>query len=358
MAERSGEAHVENAVLANMADQAVNGGLEMNCIVPVSLCEIPSRQPAAIHAIQPIQLRLYCSLEFTKSTLTIVRLHAAFPTLSMPKSSLSIHRCGFCGKRLPTAAGVRLHIQNSSVCRRRWELQVTTTQARPQSPSASLQPPDDFTHLSAFLDNGTPDYSMMPEVRVPQAIHDESASTKTSEVDFEHHLQRFVELYPGPVADILGEGTTTFERWDRENKEQHQNQWYPFGSKDEWEIAAWLAQNVGHNKIDEFPKLEMVIDQEVRAHRYEQWICDNVTVVGNILGENGKALSEELELWRRNPVECVRKLIGNPAFREAMSYTPERVFSDEEGKSRVIDEMWTADWWWRVQVSHCIYYTF
>ncbi|KAI0688665.1 hypothetical protein BC835DRAFT_1229337, partial [Cytidiella melzeri] len=158
---------------------------------------------------------------------------------------------------------------------------------------------------------------------------------------------------------------TTFERWDRENKEQHQNQWYPFGSKDEWEIAAWLAQNVGHNKIDELLKLEMVsqmlvfiirsicIDMLTVTSKYMffkkidqlprrsgmKWICDNVTVVGNILGEDGKALSEELELWRRNPVKCVRELIGNPAFCEAMSYTPERVFSDEEGKSRVIDEM-------------------
>ncbi|KAI0694406.1 hypothetical protein BC835DRAFT_1306289 [Cytidiella melzeri] len=83
-----------------------------------------------------------------------------------------------------------------------------------------------------------------------------------------------------------------FERWKGENKEQHQNKWYPFGSKDEWEMAAWLAQNVGHNKIDEFLKLEMIkkcgltatskymffkkIDQLPRRPGMK-WTCDTVS---------------------------------------------------------------------------------
>lgn len=50
----------------------------------------------------------------------------------------------------------------------------------------------------------------------------------------------------------------TFEKWERENAEAGRDQWFPFQSKEEWELAAWLAQNVGHNKIDEFLKLEIV----------------------------------------------------------------------------------------------------
>jgi Plavaka transposase len=47
-----------------------------------------------------------------------------------------------------------------------------------------------------------------------------------------------------------------------------------------------------------------------------------VAVVGNRpsgLGDGGM-MSKEVELWRRDPVECVRELIGNPAFREVISY--------------------------------------
>jgi hypothetical protein len=34
-----------------------------------------------------------------------------------------------------------------------------------------------------------------------------------------------------------------------------------------------------------------------------------------------------------------------------MKYAPERVYEDEDMKSRVFDEMWTADWWWDTQVK-------
>ncbi|KAF8152285.1 hypothetical protein B0H34DRAFT_111607, partial [Crassisporium funariophilum] len=60
-------------------------------------------------------------------------------------------------------------------------------------------------------------------------------------------------------------------------------------------------------------------------------------------------MEEELELWMRDPVECVRELMGNPAFKNFMAYAPEHIFTDEAGTKRVFDEMWTADWWWNTQ---------
>ena len=38
------------------------------------------------------------------------------------------------------------------------------------------------------------------------------------------------------------------------------------------------------------------------------------------------------------------------AFKDYISYVPERVYMDKEGKVRVFDEMWTGDWWWEIQV--------
>jgi len=60
--------------------------------------------------------------------------------------------------------------------------------------------------------------------------------------------------------------------------------------------------------------------------------------------------AEKLELWRRDPVECVKELLGNPALKDHMKYAPEQVYEDVEGKTRVFDEMWTANWWWDTQV--------
>lgn len=80
------------------------------------------------------------------------------------------------------------------------------------------------------------------------------------------------------------------------------------------------------------------------------WIYDQISVTGDRIGEDGGPMIETLDLWRRDPVECVRELIGNPAFREMMAYAPERVFSDREALQRIIDEMCTGDLWWEVQV--------
>lgn len=81
------------------------------------------------------------------------------------------------------------------------------------------------------------------------------------------------------------------------------------------------------------------------------WTCEVVSSTGDCVGPNGKPLIERHELWRRDPVECVRELIGNPAFKEYISYVPEMVYADDQQANRVYDEMWTGNWWWEMQVS-------
>lgn len=73
-------------------------------------------------------------------------------------------------------------------------------------------------------------------------------------------------------------------------------------------------------------------------------------LTGDLKDGEGRAMEETLELWYRDPVECIQELIGNPMFRDVIRYAPERVFQDRHGKVRQIDETWTADWWWRIQV--------
>ena len=62
-------------------------------------------------------------------------------------------------------------------------------------------------------------------------------------------------------------------------------------------------------------------------------------------------IEDNVEVWRRDPVECVKQLMGNLAFKDYMSYTAEHVYLDNGGKVRIFDEMWMADWWWNMQVS-------
>ncbi|KAG2106483.1 hypothetical protein BD769DRAFT_1393171 [Suillus cothurnatus] len=79
------------------------------------------------------------------------------------------------------------------------------------------------------------------------------------------------------------------------------------------------------------------------------WSCKKVSVQGNRTDENGQSLHEDVELWMRDPVECIKDLIGNPIFKEHMVYAPLRAYKDEAGSQWLIDDMWTADWWWDKQ---------
>jgi hypothetical protein len=62
-------------------------------------------------------------------------------------------------------------------------------------------------------------------------------------------------------------------------------------------------------------------------------------------------LEEDVEVWMRDPVECIRDLIGNPSFKDHMAYAPSRAYADQAGLHRVVDDMWTGDWWTETQVS-------
>jgi hypothetical protein len=85
--------------------------------------------------------------------------------------------------------------------------------------------------------------------------------------------------------------------------------------------------------------------------RGTKWECEPFEIEGDELDEKGLKRKEILHLWKRDPVECIRELIGNPAFRNQMRFAPEKAYEDPEGKNRIFDEMWSGDWWWDLQVG-------
>lgn len=105
------------------------------------------------------------------------------------------------------------------------------------------------------------------------------------------------------------------------------------------------ARPSSHNKRSFFSK----IDQLPKG---PQWTCDIFSITGDVVGEDGQLKSEEVELWRRNPVELITDLLSNPSFAEYTHHVPEKVFTEKDGRRiRWFGEMWTTDWWWEVLVS-------
>ena len=58
-----------------------------------------------------------------------------------------------------------------------------------------------------------------------------------------------------------------------------------------------------------------------------KWTCDIITLHGNQLTDEGELVpSERLELWRHDPVECMKELMGNLIFENSLEYTPQKHF--------------------------------
>lgn len=84
-------------------------------------------------------------------------------------------------------------------------------------------------------------------------------------------------------------------------------------------------------------------------------MCYPFELEGDDVDADGNRRKEIVEMWCRDPVDCVRELVGNPAFK-TQGYEPCRIFKsfDPPGtySNREINEMWTADWWWEIQVRY------
>ncbi|KAI0281068.1 hypothetical protein BC826DRAFT_1094230 [Russula brevipes] len=159
----------------------------------------------------------------------------------------------------------------------------------------------------------------------------------------------------GNTAEKLGVGQPEFRRLHEEQNARGQPPWAPFTDLDEWELAQWLLKRVNQTGTDEFLKLPIIRKRlglsYTSTHTFlkkvdqlrtgPKWDCKNITVTGDLLDGSGVCLTDEFELWLRDPVECIKELISNPSFNGSIKYAP--------NISRIYDEMWTADQWWDLQ---------
>jgi hypothetical protein len=80
------------------------------------------------------------------------------------------------------------------------------------------------------------------------------------------------------------------------------------------------------------------------------WTCTVLRITGDEIDDKGKLHTEDLELWHRDPVECIQELLENPVFKDVQAFAPCRVYKNKDMTNREYSEMWTADRWWQIQV--------
>ncbi|KAI0694129.1 hypothetical protein BC835DRAFT_1415509 [Cytidiella melzeri] len=166
-------------------------------------------------------------------------------------------------------------------------------------------------------------------------------------------------------GSILRESPTAFEHIQDSNILKVGEAFGPFKDKEEWDLAAWMLKNIGHTAGDEFLKLPIIQNKLQSSFKNyghvlqavdqlptgASWTYRSVTVTGDEPGADGETLSEELEMWFRDPMKCIRELLGNPLFRDKMIFAPEKLSEDVDGKEDVQNEMNMGDWWWQTQLK-------
>ncbi|KAJ7737447.1 hypothetical protein DFH07DRAFT_753069 [Mycena maculata] len=187
--------------------------------------------------------------------------------------------------------------------------------------------------------------------------------------EVEDEDERYVDDFPADMkaGKIWGQRETYFETLRNEHKSAGNPPWYPFESEEEWELARWLmTSGLSQKKTDEYLKLKTVrnrIKPSFANNRAflqfidelpagPQWYCHAFELEGDELDAEQQPKKETVEMWYRDPLECVKELLGNPSFAGKQGYKPIRVFrrlKDGVYSNQEFSEMWTAEWWWNIQ---------
>ena len=248
-------------------------------------------------------------------------------------------RCLYCSKAFPSQNAVRLHVSATLSCNKTWKKQFSQENSKPPqdlplkthneisplTPSLSEGPTDD--EMDTIADNfNLPSTPTAPLEAIGEDVT--SLSSRPNNFKGDLHGLRFSEQYPRPIANPIGFQKTRFEKQCEEDKTNGKPCWEPFSSQDEWELARWLINNVNQKVTDKYLKLPMVcqkIFQKKKVLCYIQvqqnnkisfksnyqlvktvdklrtgpgWHCEIIDLAGDQVGEDGRTLAEDLELWR------------------------------------------------------------
>jgi hypothetical protein len=305
---------------------------------------------------------------------------------------VNTYKCVYCSAGLPTAQGLHSHLAQSQRCRARHCASIAESASDSDSQLGENEPED---NLPPYIEvNPGPAEDDLEEPR-QQLRH---ATVEDSDEDLDNNIEDsttdsrcYIEDFPRPAGlPLYAEKTrrSSFEQYLDEQKKAGDAPWAPFESEDEWELARWLmTSGVSQTKMDSFLKLNKVscivrnpnITNELTAVLFPskikdganpafhntrsllqridllpegpEWTCSAFRIKGDQLDGVGNLRTEDVELWHRNPVECIKELMGNPAFNRKQGYAPQKVYKNNDGTNREYSEMWTGNWWWNLQVE-------
>ncbi|KAG0695794.1 hypothetical protein DFH29DRAFT_879790 [Suillus ampliporus] len=168
------------------------------------------------------------------------------------------------------------------------------------------------------------------------------------------------EKCEGAGACYLRNGLTFLDVFDTDEYAEYRkdNLFYPFASKEEWEVADYLlCSSLSMAAIDEFLKLRMIQNlqlsfsnaRELHSHAEmlpsrPSWKCQIIPSI--------HLTKLPIRLFWRDPVECLESLFSNPLFHDKLNFIFHHVYKMAARLLRVYSEWLTGDSAWDMQSQY------
>ncbi|KAG2368012.1 hypothetical protein BDR07DRAFT_1372496 [Suillus spraguei] len=164
------------------------------------------------------------------------------------------------------------------------------------------------------------------------------------------------DLFPNPPL-AYQDGYTFLGLFDSDKNSIHRktNLYYPFSSRRDWQLAAWLLHSgLSMGKIDYFLSLEMIKNLPLSFHSAKElrgraeMLPSGPHWLSQVIPMSHPTNSPVVLYWR-DPIKCIATIFNHPLFHNYIDLMPHRVYTTMEKKCRVFTEWMTGNDTWDMQ---------
>ncbi|KAG2148856.1 hypothetical protein DEU56DRAFT_730116 [Suillus clintonianus] len=261
-----------------------------------------------------------------------------------------MYHCPSCGKAFQDHTSIARHMSQPRSGCNTWLEDIIKLD--------SIIPPHDFTH-SADVE---PRVSQEPEFGSETMLDDfgdisgEEVNIAGAHSGTQDEGGEVTDYFPDPpLAYEDGYTFLSLFETDKNSIYRKTNLYYPFSSRADWRVAAWLlSSGLSMGKIDSFLSLEMIKDlplsfcsaRELQGRA--EMLPSGPHWMSQIIPTSHPTKSPVVLYWR-DPIECIASIFNHPLFHGRLDLTPRKVYSTAERLSRVYTEWMTGDDAWDMQ---------
>ncbi|KAG1856595.1 hypothetical protein C8R48DRAFT_749162 [Suillus tomentosus] len=172
----------------------------------------------------------------------------------------------------------------------------------------------------------------------------------------EVHAGEVIDYFPEPPL-AYEDGYTFLGLFDADENSVYRkmNLYYPFSSRRDWQLAAWLlCSGLSMGKIDSFLSLEMIKDLPLsfrsarELHGRAEMLPSGPHWKSQVINTSHPTKSPVILYWR-DPIECIASIFNHPLFHRHMDLTPRKIYSTAERLCRVYTGWMSGNDAWDMQ---------